>query len=143
MSTSATRTIIINAPIHTIYNVIVDYEKYPEFLKEMSSATIVSRNGNKTEVEFTIQVVKSIQYTLALEKIPNTGLRWWLVQSRWMKSSDGSWSLSDLGNGRTQAIYTAGVQARVFVPGKVSRFLQGQMLNATLDAFKKRSESLV
>jgi coenzyme Q-binding protein COQ10 len=138
----AQKTIDINAPSEVLYGIIVDYSRYPEFIKEMESAEIVGRNGNRVKVRYTLNVIKKISYVLEHEESPSRSLRWWLVESRWMKRSDGSWDLEDLGDGRTRATYTAAVDPRVLVPGRIARFFQGQMLNSTLEAFKRRAESL-
>ena len=138
----AQKTIIIAAPLEVLYGVITDYRRYPEFIKEMEAAEVVSRNANRVKVRYTLHVVRRIVYVLEHEETPNHSLRWWLVESKWMKSSDGSWSLEDFGDGQTRATYAAGVQPKVFVPGRVATFLQGQMLTATLESFKIRAESL-
>ena len=41
----AERTIEINAPVETVWKVIVDYERYPEFLAEAKRLTVKKRTG--------------------------------------------------------------------------------------------------
>ena len=139
----AEKTIIINAPPQVVYDVIVDYEKYPEFLKEMDRCRIVKRNGNVLDVEYTATVIKQVSYTLRLTGTPHTSVRWSLLKAGFMKSNDGGWALEDLGDGRTKATYGLEVRVSRLVPGKIVDKLTVTTLPATLDAFKKRAESMV
>ncbi|HSI04873.1 MAG TPA: SRPBCC family protein, partial [Myxococcota bacterium] len=42
----AEETIVIDAPLAKVWSVVTDYERYPEFLPEMTSVSIVSRHDN-------------------------------------------------------------------------------------------------
>ena len=137
----AEQSIIINAPPKAIYDVIVDYEAYPEFLSEVESIKILSRNGNVVDVEYTVNVIKRVSYVLRLTGTPHTSVRWSLVKASFMKSNDGGWTLEDLGDGRTKATYGLQVKVSRLVPGRVVDKLAGSTLPATLQAFKERAES--
>lgn len=139
----AEKTILINAPIQVVYDVIVDYEKYPEFLTEIEGIRILKRDGNVVDVEYTASMIKTISYSLRLTGIPNTSVRWCLLKASFMKTNDGGWSLEDLGDGRTKATYGLEVRVSRLVPRKLVDKLTVTTLPATLDAFKKRAESML
>lgn len=143
---AASRIIIINATPAQVYSVISDYESYPEFLGEavnVENTQIISRNGNTVTVRYTVNMIKRVQYTLKLIGTPDTGLTWTLVESSIMKSNVGGWVLRDLGDGRTEATYSVEVVPSTrFIPRRVISMLTEQSLPATLEAFKKRIETL-
>ena len=94
------------------------------------------------DVEFTLNVIKRVTYTLRLtEQPPDKGLTWELVEGMF-KSNSGGWALEELPGGRTKASYEVEVSVGIFVPGAIVNRLVGKTLPATLRAFKERAESL-
>lgn len=137
----AERSIDINAPIDVVYKTIVDYEKYPEFLKDVSGARVVQRLADGVVLEETINLMKTVTIQIKIVETPNTGIRWSLHgDGGLLKKNDGGWRLEDLGGGRTRATYFLEVAVGVWVPGKIVDSLTGTTLPATLEAFKKRAE---
>jgi coenzyme Q-binding protein COQ10 len=139
----AKRTIIINAPASVLFKVITDYERYPEFLKEVEKIDVLSRSDGRARVRYTVNLIKRVQYTIDLTEIQHSSVRWTLVESGIMKFNDGGWALRDLGDGRTEATYGLEVRPKgVFVPKRIMSMLTDKSLPATLEAFKKRAEAL-
>lgn len=136
----ASRTIIINAPIEKVFEVITDYAKYPQFLSDMSGATVKSRNGNIAEVTFSLKLVMEIKYTLRLIEDKPNGLTWTMLDGQMMKSNDGGWKLKAVSPTQTEATYTVEVAVKGLVPKSVSTTLIDVTLPKTLEAFKKRCE---
>ena len=140
---AAERTIIINTPVSVLYKVITDYEKYPEFLQEVSKVEIVSRTGNIVRAKYTVKLIKTISYVIDLTENENMSVKWNLVESSIMKSNVGGWTLKDLGDGRTEATYGLDVVVKgLFVPGSIRTKLTEGTLPSTLEAFKKRAEAM-
>jgi ribosome-associated toxin RatA of RatAB toxin-antitoxin module len=136
------RTIIINAPPEKCYEVIVDLERYPDFVTETKGVKIIKREGkNKVQAEFTVKVIKEVSYTLDLWGVPNKSWDWKLVKG-FMKKNNGGWRLKDLGQGRTEATYNVDVEFGLLVPSAVIKMLQENQLPKMLETFKKRIESL-
>ena len=139
---ATTQTIEIDVPRGAFFDVIRDYERYPEFLDDMESVRVVRREGRVSDVEFTLNVIKRVTYTLRLtENEGADGLRWELVEGMF-KSNSGGWALTELPDGRTHASYDVDVSVGIFVPGAIVSRLVGKTLPATLKAFKRRAESL-
>ena len=139
----ATRSIEIEAPINLLYDVIVDYEKYPEFLADMEKVTVVRQEGETVEAAFLLNLIKRISYTLELVGERPHKVRWSLVKSKLFQHNDGGWDLEEIGENRTRAAYTIDVGFGLAVPKAISNRLIGSSLPTTLESFKKRAESLV
>ena len=139
---AAEKTIIINAPASVLYKVITDYEKYSEFLPEVSKVEIVSRTGNVVRAKYTVKLIKTITYVIDLTEIENSSVKWTLVESSIMKSNVGGWTIRDLGDGRCEATYGLDVALKgVFVPASIRTKMTEGTLPSTLEAFKRRAES--
>ncbi len=140
----AEKSIDVNTSAEVLFSVIADYEKYPEFLKDIESAKIVKRGNGVTEAKFAITVVKRVEYTLRLHESPPNEVRWELVESNIMTVNNGGWKLETLGENKVRAHYRLEVGLPRFlpVPGSLVDKLTGQTLPATLEAFKKRAESM-
>lgn len=138
--TKASETIEINASPKDCYSVIMDFEKYPEFLKETKSANIEKKSGNTFVVSFTLDIIKKIHYTLKMVGKPSKKIQWTMVKSDLMKANSGGWVLEPSGNGTTKAIYSVDVDLGLFVPAPISKMLIGSNLPSMMKAFKKRIE---
>lgn len=137
----ATHNVTVNVPRDRFFDVICDYERYPEFLPDMKIVKIVQRDGDVVDVHFTLNMIKELRYTLRLTERPKQGLDWVLLEGPF-KRNEGGWSLADTPDGGTDASYTIEVSVGVFLPGTLVNKLVGQTLPATLAAFKSRAEAL-
>lgn len=142
MAEAAQRSVTVHVPPERLYAVIVDYERYPEFLDNIKRAKVVRREGGHVVVEFEASLLgKSIPYTLDFDEDPPKGIRWKLVESSFMKENNGSWALRAEGDGsRTHAVYTLEVKVSTFIPKALSTALAGAELPKVLEAFKRRAE---
>ncbi len=143
----AQRSVVVNVPPEKFFGVISDFGSYSAFIPEMRSARVLENRGNVKRVAFEIELAvlafkKKIHYTLEFTESPPAGVRWRLLESDLLKGNDGSWSLRDLGGGRTEATYQIELKLGPFVPGAVNTFLAEQSLPKMLDQFKNRAESL-
>ena len=92
-------TIEIKASKKKVFDVITDFEAYPEFLPETKKVTIDKKSKNTYIVTFTIEVVKSVSYTLDMRAKPPSELSWTLVKGEIMKSNTGRWLLEEVRKG--------------------------------------------
>jgi coenzyme Q-binding protein COQ10 len=141
-----TKQMLIEAPVERLYDIIVDYERYPEFVPGIRACRVRSAKGEK-HVEYELDLgVKRIRYVLRHEEQRPRRVSWSLVSGDMMKVSNGSWELSD-DKGRTRAVYSVEIQITrpPLVPqalvDRVSDELTRIQLPRTLDAFKARAES--
>ena len=140
--------IVVDVPVDRLYEVITDYEAYPEFVPGIKGCR-VKKEGSPRLVEYELDLgLKRVKYTLGHQETKNAKVTWSLVQGDMMKVSNGSWELEDLGGGKTRARYAVEVQISKppLVPQSVIDKLSDEMnrvqLPKILAAFKARAEEL-
>ncbi|MGO8967995.1 MAG: type II toxin-antitoxin system RatA family toxin [Myxococcaceae bacterium] len=138
---SATRSILINAPPERVFDVISDYERYPEFLSEVKSIRTSGRQGNQVNIHYEVDVMKRIRYTLRMTEDRPRGLQWTFVEGDVMKDNKGGWVLEPKPDGKTNAIYTVDVALGLLVPRPLVTAMVESSLPKMLESFKKRIES--
>ena len=136
----ATRSIVIDVPPEKLFDVIVDYDRYPEFLPEVKEAHSKDRKGNAVDVDYVADVVKRIRYTLHHVEERPRAVRWTFVKGELMRDNHGSWTLEPTPDGKTRATYTIEVGVGPLVPRSIVNMLVDQSLPKLLEAFKKRAE---
>jgi coenzyme Q-binding protein COQ10 len=137
----ATRSIIINAPVEKVFDVIIQYEKYGEFLSEVKEVRTSGRQGNEVNVHYKVDVVKTIKYTIRVKEERPTRMSWSFVEGEFMKDNKGHWLLEPAGEGKTKATYTVEMALGALVPKSVVNALVETSLPKMLDAFKRRAET--
>ncbi|HEX8704906.1 MAG TPA: SRPBCC family protein [Myxococcaceae bacterium] len=138
----ASRTIVINAPIEKVFDVITQYEKYSQFLPEVKEVRTSNRQGNEVNVHYKVDVMKTIKYTIrSKEERPNR-MSWTFVEGEFMKDNKGSWVLEPEGEGKTKATYTVEMALGALVPKSIVTALVETSLPKMLEAFKRRAESV-
>ncbi len=136
---SARQSIEIDVAPERFLAVVTDFRTYPDFLNHVRATRVVRQDDQGWEVEFELNLIRPVRYTLRLERQPQ-GLRWSLV-SGLFRSNDGAWSLEPLDEGsRTRATYAIDLQVGVFLPGSLINTLVGKELSEMLAAFKARAE---
>jgi len=137
----ATRSVVIDVPPDRVFDVIVDYDHYAEFLSEVKEARSADRKGNEVDVHYGIDLVKRIHYTLHMVEDRPRSVRWTFVRGEVMRDNRGSWTLEATPDGKTRATYSIEVGVGPLVPRSIVNMLVDQSLPKLLEAFKKRSES--
>jgi coenzyme Q-binding protein COQ10 len=137
----ATRSIVINAPMEKVFDVITQYEKYAEFLSEVKEVRTSNRQGNEVHVHYKVDVMKTIKYTIRAKEERPTRMSWTFVEGEFMKDNKGSWVLESAGEGKTKATYNVEMALGALVPKSIVTALVETSLPKMLDAFKRRAES--
>jgi ribosome-associated toxin RatA of RatAB toxin-antitoxin module len=136
------KSIVIRASPEKVFEVISDFEKYPEFLPEVKKVKVESGQGNVKDVTYTIDIkAKLISYTLRHTAKPPGELSWTMVRGEVMKGNDGAWILRAVPEG-TEATYQIDLRLGALVPSMVERKLAEQSLPGLLENFKKRIEGM-
>jgi ribosome-associated toxin RatA of RatAB toxin-antitoxin module len=137
----AQRTVLVKVPPDRFMAVVTDFAAYPRFLPEMEEATVLRHEGDVWVVKFAVRVVRRLEYTLRLERLSPTRLRWSLVEGAF-KANNGGWDLAPAAGGaHTQANYEIALEIGMFVPGSVLKTLVESSLPATLEAFRREAEA--
>ncbi len=139
----ATASIEIPAPIKNVFEVISDFEAYPEFLGETQKVVIEKKSGKNMVVTFTIAMIKKITYTLDIKLNPLHGLSWKLIKGDMMKHNSGQWKLSEVKKDLTKAIYEIDMDFGGMVPKALTNKLVGTNLPAMMKQFSERIKELI
>jgi ribosome-associated toxin RatA of RatAB toxin-antitoxin module len=134
--------VVIHAPTERVFGVIVDYERYPEFLPELKSVTLLSREDGVALVRFDVELIMRVQYTLRLVEDAPLSVKWTLAEAKMLASNTGSWSLKPISDASCQAAYGLEVKLAGMIPKSVSTRLMGTNLPQMLQRFKARAEAL-
>jgi ribosome-associated toxin RatA of RatAB toxin-antitoxin module len=139
---SVTESIEINATPKKCYEVITDYEAYPEFLGNLKTVTVSQKKGENCEITYEIDLIKTISYTLKMTGKPPKKIEWSFVKGDIMKDNHGHWALEEIKKGVTKATYELNIELGLFVPGAITKRLVGKNLPEMLASFKTRIEGM-
>jgi ribosome-associated toxin RatA of RatAB toxin-antitoxin module len=140
----ASKTVTVNVPPEKLFEVIADYEKYPEFLPEVKKVKVEGGQGAIKEVTYTVDIkAKVINYTLKHTAERPAKLSWTMVKGEMMKGNDGAWTLKPGQTaGTTEATYSIDLKLSSLVPSFIEKALAEQQLPGLLANFKARAEKL-
>ena len=133
-----------NVPVQKFYQAIIDYKSYPDFVTGVNEVKILNSSPSGAEVEFSINIVKNISYTLKLSHEENKKVSWSLVKGDMMKVNNGEWSLKDLGNGSSEVTYSLEVEFKGFLPGLglIEKTLVNTNLPLNMKCFYERAKKI-
>ncbi len=136
-----TKELDFNAPIAVVYSVISNFAEYPIFVPGVK-ATKVKKQKDSLIVEFTVNVVKEISYSIKVSLKENEGLSWEFIEGELMKKNSGSWELKPTSPASTHAKYSVDVGFGWLVPSSIVDNLTKIQLPEMLAAFQKQAEKL-
>lgn len=137
----ANTEILIDVPPKLIYDVVLDFENYPEFLPDVKKA-VVEKKGKSIVASFEISVIKRIHYTLVFTTVPAKKIAWNFVKGDLFKDNRGQWEFKEVKKGQTHATYRVEVDFGFLVPSMITNKLVGSNLPTMMKRFKDRAESL-
>ena len=138
---TASRTEIVDVDINKLYDVIVDYASYADFVDGVSSTKVISQNETSAKVEYSVNMIKSFKYTLATTQVRPTKVSWVLDSGDLFKKNDGQWLLKDLGGGKTEVTYSLEVDFKMFAPNSILTALTQKNLPVMMESFFKRAKA--
>ena len=117
-----------------LYAVVTDFEAYPRLFRDMKSATIKERVGNRTRVEFRLEMVVAIRYVLDLVSDATAyTVDWTYVEGEVVTGSEGAWRFVPEKDG-TRMDYKVALQIKAPLPGFVIRRVTDALVSASLPA---------
>jgi len=138
---SASRTEVVDVDINKLYDVLVDYEKYPEFVDGVSGIKVLAKDEKTAKVEYNLNMIKSFKYTINLKQERPSRLSWTLDSGDLFKKNDGEWKLKDLGNGKTEVTYSLDLDFKMFAPSSILSALTEKNLPTMMGSFFKRAKA--
>jgi len=144
MAETASQTISIAAPPERVWAIAADFERYPEWAKDVKDVIVRVRDaeGRPLEVEYRASALgRSTHYTLAYDYSLSPGvMAWRMLRGDIMRTIDGAYNFSRTTEGGTEVRYDLAIELVVPLPGFVKRRAEVRILN-TVRELKARAES--
>jgi ribosome-associated toxin RatA of RatAB toxin-antitoxin module len=139
----ASERIHVEAPPARCYEVATDFERYPDWARDVKQATILERDGEGrgAQVEYRAAGLgKSFRYTLRYDyaDAPDS-FSWRLVEGDMLRRLDGTYRFEADGGG-TRVHYDLTVDLSAPLPGLVKRRAAGMIMGTALRELKKEIE---
>ncbi len=146
MTETAHERIRVDAPAERCWDVAVDFESYPEWVRDVKEARIVDRDaqGRGHLVEFRAAALgKSIRYILEYDytEAPEA-FSWKFVEGDMLRRLDGTYRFEADGDGATRVHYDLAVELAVPLPGLVKRRAAGLIMGSALKELKRQVEAV-
>ena len=145
MTDTASERIKVEAPADRCYDVAIDFESYPEWLRDVKEAKIldVDGEGRGLRVEFRAAALgKSIRYVLEYDYSDAPGsFSWKFVEGDMLRRLDGTYRFEPEG-AATRVFYDLAVELAMPLPGLVKRRAAGLIMGSALKELKKQVEAV-
>jgi uncharacterized membrane protein len=145
MTDTASERIRVEAPANRCYDVAVDFESYPEWVRDVKEAKILETDdeGRGTKVEFRAAALgKSIRYVLEYDFTESpAAFSWKFVEGDMLRRLDGTYRFEPDGDS-TRVHYDLAVELAVPLPGLLKRRAAGLFKGGALKVRKKQVEAV-
>ena len=146
MTESAHERIRVDASAARCWDVAVDFESYPEWVRDVKEAKILERDeeGRGKRVEFRAAALgKSVRYVLEYDytEAP-AALSWKFVEGEMLRRLDGTYRFEPEGPDSTRVHYDLAVDLAVPLPGLLKRRAAGLIMGSALKELKKQVEAV-
>ena len=143
MAESASEKIRIEAPPSRCYDVAVDFERYPEWAKDVKQVTVAERDDENrgSRVEYRAAAMgKSVRYVLDYDysEAP-AAFSWKLVEGDMLRQLDGRYGFEADGTG-TRVSYELTADLSMPLPGFMKRRAAGMIISTALKELKREAE---
>jgi coenzyme Q-binding protein COQ10 len=124
--------------------IIVDVEKYPQFLPEVKRVTVKDKTANGFVGTFFVEVkvggseIKT-EYTVRYA-IDGNVIAWKLESSPNVSKNEGQWKLEETADGETKAFYEAEIETTLPIPAELQKVFADQELPKMMQRFRDRAE---
>jgi uncharacterized membrane protein len=146
MTDTASERIRVEAPAARCWDVAVDFESYPEWVRDVKEARIVERDdeGRGKRVEFRAAALgKSVRYILEYDfSAAPESFSWKFVEGDMLRRLDGTYRFEPESETSTRVHYDLAVELAVPLPGLVKRRAAGLIMGSALKELKKQVEAV-
>jgi uncharacterized membrane protein len=144
MTDRAAQTTLISAPLKACWDIVLGFENYPDWAKDVKEANVLTRDteGRGLRVEYRASALgRSTRYTLEYDYSQQPSrLSWHLVEGDIMRALNGAYSFVEV-DGGTQVFYELELELVVPLPGFVKRRAEARILIEAVKELKARAES--
>lgn len=138
----AKKTVTMKVGLDALWEVITDYEKYPEFVDGCADCKVKKRKGDVAVVGYTVNKLKTFSYTLEHKETPKQRVEWKMLEGEFFKSNNGSWDIVDKGKNGLEVTYELDVGFPLLVPKAMVNSLVATSLPEMIDGFEQRAKKL-
>jgi uncharacterized membrane protein len=139
----AEQQIVVEGTPQQCFDALVDYESFPDWQRAVKSVEVEKRDrsGRGRDIAFEIDAkVKTISYRLRYSYEPPHRITWEYLDGD-VKDVDGEMVLEDRGDGTTLATYSLALDAGVWLPGRLAKILNEQVMKGSVEDLKQRVEA--
>jgi uncharacterized protein YndB with AHSA1/START domain len=145
MAEQATERTVIDAPPEVIWEVATDFERYPEWARDIKQVTVDERDEQGRGVLVTFRAAgmgRSTSYTLRYDygDAPHV-LSWVLARGDITRKLDGTYIFEPTGDGGTDVTYHLTAELIVPLPGFVKRRAESKIIHTALRELKQHVEA--
>lgn len=147
MIDQALEQVRVSATPQACFDVIVDYERYPEWALDVKRAEVLERDelGRGVQVAFDAAAMGlSAHYVLAYDYSQSPSrLGWTLKSGDVVRRLDGEYRFNVVsGSSDTEVTYQLAIELAVSLPGFLKRRAEGKIVSTALDELKRRCEEV-
>jgi len=146
MTDTASERIRVDASADRCFDVAVDFESYPEWLRDVKEAKVleVDGEGRGLRVEFRAAALgKSIRYVLEYDYAASPdAFSWRFVEGDMLRRLDGTYRFEAESPTVTRVFYDLAVELAMPLPGLVKRRAAGLIMGSALKELKKQVEAV-
>ncbi len=141
-------TKVLNVNYDSLFNVVTDFPKYPEFVPAVKNVTVkpvgtVTKDIGELEGVYQVSFMKDFEYKLKLSYDRAAGkVRWSLLESSVFKTNNGGWDLKRISDTQTEVRYFVDVEFKIMVPGFILNGLVKKDLPNMIAAFAERTSNV-
>lgn len=140
---SAKTTEIFNCTPKEFYDLVMDFEKYPEFLSDsVKKVKILKRGAADLEAEYTVSVLKSFTYKIKAQFKEPSSVTFHFTEGDVFKTMKGSWTILPEGTAKCKVDYFVEATFGLFVPGAIEKTLVSVNLPIMMASFKNRVKKI-
>ena len=140
----ATLTKTLDTPKDRLYSAITRYEDYPQFVTGCKKVEVERKAPGRARAKYFTNILgKDLWYLLEHTEDSEKGeVTWKLVESDLLKVDSGTWTLKDLGGGKTEVTYSIEIEFKIWIPGPVLKTLTATSLPTVISEMDKRAKLL-
>ena len=146
MTETANERIRIEAPSSRCWDVAIDFESYPEWVRDVKDVRILERDeeGRGHRVEYRAAALgKSVRYVLEYDySDAPRAFSWKFVEGDMLRRLDGTYRFEPDGDASTRVHYDLVVDLAMPLPGLLKRRAAGIIMGSALKDLKKQVEAV-
>jgi ribosome-associated toxin RatA of RatAB toxin-antitoxin module len=126
--------------------VILDFEKYADFLPEVERVEVHEQSDEAAKVTFHVHIAFAgidvrTEYTVRYA-IHGESIRWELESSPSLTKNTGGWKLEETDDGETRAHYDAEIETNLSIAPDVQALFIEEGLPKLMERFRDQAEEL-